>query len=114
MMLLRRLLTVPLILIFLVIFIATLVVSQVNGTVGNAGFYNAQMERADVYNFIYDEAIPVALDEVETEDLPINISDLKDDIVSVAEKILPPAWLKGHAGLVKQRLEYLSPDRPRD
>jgi len=94
MMLFRRLLTIPLVLIFLVIFILMLVVSQLNGTVGSADFYNDQLERADMYNFVYDEAIPAALDEVEMDDLPVKLSDIKDDIVSVARKVLPPEWLQ--------------------
>ncbi|MFC1963493.1 hypothetical protein ACFLVL_02605 [Chloroflexota bacterium] len=93
----RRLLTVPLIIIFVALLIATLVLTQVNGTVGNADFYNDQLQRADMYNFIYDEVIPVALDELEIDDssdLPIDISAIKDDIASAARKILPPEWIQ--------------------
>lgn len=93
----RRILAIPLIIIFAVLFIVVLMVTHVNGTVANPGFYNDQMLQADVYNFVYDEALPAALDEIETgdaSDIPIDISAIEDDIVAAAREILPPEWLQ--------------------
>jgi len=94
----RRILTIPLIISFLIVFTLTLVVTQVNKTAGSAGFYNHQMEKSDVYDFVYDEVLPATLDEVEkndtSDDIPVSLSPIKDDLASAARKILPPAWLK--------------------
>lgn len=97
MMLVRRLLAVPLIIFFVILFAVILIVTQVNGIFGNPGFYNDQLRQADIYNFVYDEALPAALDEAETDessDIPIELSNLKDDIISASRKILPPEWLQ--------------------
>jgi hypothetical protein len=91
----RRLLTIPLILFFVIVFIVVLLITQINSTLANPGFYNAQLQKADIYNFVYDEALPSALDEIETsEEQDVDIQAIKDDIVSVARKILPPEWLQ--------------------
>ena len=93
----RRILTIPLIIIFVALLIVLLPVSQLNDTVGNPEFYKDHIQQADLYNFVYDEVLPAGLDELETGDLsdiPIDISAIKDDIVSIARKILPPDWLQ--------------------
>lgn len=93
----RRILTIPLIIIFVVLLIAALLVTQVNGTVGNPEFYNDQLRRADIYNFVYDEVLPAALDEIETDassDIPIDLSAIEDEVISAAREILPPEWLQ--------------------
>ena len=93
----RRILTIPLILLFFVLFIVVLTITQVNGTFANPDFYTDQLRKADMYNFLYDEALPAALDEVETGDtfdFDIDIQAIEDDIVSAARKILPPEWLE--------------------
>jgi len=86
---------------FILLLIIVLLFTQVNDTVLNAGFYNHQMRKADIYNFVYDELLPVALDEAEEEmekddssDFTMDISAIKDDIVSAAKKIMPPEWLR--------------------
>ena len=93
----RRILTIPLIIIFVALLIVLLPVSQLNDTAGNPEFYKDHIQQADLYNFVYDEVLPAGLDELETGDLsdiPIDISAIKDDIVSIARKILPPDWLQ--------------------
>lgn len=56
------------------------------------------MEEADIYNFFYDEVLPAALDEVEEDDtsdeIPIELSPIQDELISAAKKILPPEWLE--------------------
>ena len=93
----RRLLAIPLILLFVILFIVVLTITQVNGTFANPDFYTDQLRKADMYNLLYDEALPAALDEVETgdtSDFNIDIQVIKDDIVAAARKILPPEWLE--------------------
>jgi hypothetical protein len=93
----RRLFAIPLILFFVILFSVVLLITQVNSTFGNPGFYNGQLRRADMYNFVYDKALPAALDEVEEDkpsDIPIDITNIKDEIVSSARKIAPPEWLQ--------------------
>jgi DNA-binding ferritin-like protein (Dps family) len=93
----RRISTIPLIVIFVVLLIVLLPVSQLNDTAGNPEYYKAQIREADLYNFIYDEVLPAGLDELETgalSDVPIDIYAIKDDVVSISRKILPPDWLQ--------------------
>ncbi len=63
----RRILTIPLIIIFVALLIVLLPVSQLNDTVGNPEFYKDHIQQADLYNFVYDEVLPAGLDELETE-----------------------------------------------
>lgn len=98
---LTTILTIPAIISFILLLIIVLLFTQVNDTALNAGFYNHQMRKADIYNFVYDELLPAALDEAEEEmekddssDFTMDISAIKDDIVSAAREILPPEWLR--------------------
>ena len=94
---LRRVLTIPLILVLIVILFIALLVTQVNNTAANPEFYNDLMREADVYDFVYDDVIPAALDEAETGDtlaIPVDISDIEDKLVSVARTTFPPQWLQ--------------------
>jgi hypothetical protein len=106
---LRRIWTIPLIVIFVGLLITLLLVSQLNDTIGKPEFYKDQIRQADLYNFVYDEALPAGLDELETgafSDVPIDMSAIKDDIVSVASKILPPDWLQA---LVETAIDRIIP-----
>ncbi|MBT4513167.1 MAG: hypothetical protein HOC20_13285 [Chloroflexi bacterium] len=95
---LRRLLTIPLIILFLALFIMALIVTQFDNSFGNASFYNDQMEKADIYNSIYDDVLPAALDDVDKNDTkgnnPVEFSPIREEIVSAASQILPPEWLQ--------------------
>ncbi len=110
----RRLLAIPIIIIFIVLFIAVLVVTQINGTVGNPAFYNDQLRRADMYNFIYDEAMPAALDEMEEADpmgFPIRISLIRDDVISATKEALPPEWLQAQTeAIINAMIPYIVGD----
>jgi hypothetical protein len=94
---LRRVLAIPLIIIFVLIFILVLFLTHLSGTVGSAGFYNGQMRKAHVYDWVYDNLTPAALDEAGIEmptDFPIDTPELKGDIVVVAKQAFPPEWLR--------------------
>ncbi len=94
----RRAIALPLVIAFIFLFIFLLIVSRVNATVGNADFYIDQLRRADIYNFIYDKALPVALEEAESDidtlAARINISQLKPHVIDVVQQTLPPNWLQ--------------------
>jgi hypothetical protein len=93
----RRIAAIPFIIFFFVLFLVVLVITQTNCTFGNPGFYNDQLRQADMYNFVYDEALPAALNEIEADessDFQIDIAAIKDDLVSAAREILPPEWLE--------------------
>lgn len=93
----RRLLTIPLIIYLVVLLLVVLLVTNINDTAANPKFYQDQMRQADIYNFVYDELLPAELDSIETGDqvdIPIDISGIKGDLISAAEKILPPEWLQ--------------------
>lgn len=96
-MLIRRLLAAGLGILFLILLLAMLFVSHVNGTIGDPGFYNRQMEKAEVYDFVYDAALPAALEEARFDarsDNPIDTADIEDEIVSTAREVAPPEWLQ--------------------
>src|SRR4030042_1240802 len=97
MMWVRRITSLPFIIFFFLLFVVVLVVTQTNCAFSNPGFYNDQLRQADMYNFVDDEALPAALDEIETDessDFQIDIAAIKEDLVSAAREILPPEWLE--------------------
>ena len=85
---LRRLLTIPLIILFLALFIMALIVTQFDNSFGNASFYNDQMEKADIYNSIYDDVLPAALDDVDKNDTkgnnPVEFSPIREEKIGRA------------------------------
>ncbi len=96
----RRVLAIPLIVVSVVLLTVLLPVTQLNDTAANPRFYEDRLEQADVYDFVYDEALPAALDELEADDLsdsPIALAPIRDDLVSAARKVLPPDWLRAQA-----------------
>ncbi|OGO07203.1 MAG: hypothetical protein A2Y61_04570 [Chloroflexi bacterium RBG_13_60_13] len=112
---LRRVFTIPLILLFVVIFIALLFTTHLSGSLGSSGFYEGQLRRADIYNWLYDDLMPVALDEFEETQgngLPIPLHVIKDDLIAVTKETLPPEWLrtKVESGL-DEIVPYLVGDR---
>ncbi len=95
---LRRTLAIPLILVFIIVFVPLLVVFRVNDTVGNPRFYIDQLRQANIYNFIVNEALPSAINEMNMDgDNPGNkayISQLKPHLASIAKETVPPEWLQ--------------------
>jgi len=103
----RRIFAVPLIIIFVVSFIVVLVLTQVNNSFASPGFYNDQLQRADMYNFVYDSALPAALDQVKTDvsaDFNINVDAIKASVASAARKIATPEWLQAQAELATETI----------
>jgi hypothetical protein len=94
----RRIIALPLALIFIVLSIPILLFFRVNGTLGNPDFYNEQLRRADIYNFIYDDLLPAALAEAnfagDISQAGIDISQLKPYVIDMAEQTVAPEWLE--------------------
>lgn len=95
---LRRVIAITLAVLFVILALLVLVAFRVNATIGNPDFYAEQLQKADVYDFIYDEALPAALAESEIgEDsggVNVIISPLKPHLVAIVRQALPPEWLQ--------------------
>lgn len=98
MILFRQTVAVILSLLFIAIFVVMMLIGRVNSTVGNPDFYVDQLHRADMYDFVYDDVIPVALEEMsfsgEDEEDFFDISTLKLHIVNVSKEAIPTEWLQ--------------------
>ena len=106
---LRRIIALTLALTFIILSILLLVIFRVNATLGNPDFYNDQLRQADIYNFIYNDALPVALEEagigVDTSEAGINI---KPHLIDMVEQTLPPEWLQTQVELtINQVVPYV-------
>ena len=111
----RRLIAVPLALVFILLFIVLLVVNRANATAGNPDFYVERLHEADIYNFMYDDIMPAALGELEADmddpDLPVDIALLKERLPGIMEEALPPEWLEAQvAQAFEQVMPYLMGD----
>ena len=110
----RRILTVPLGLLLLVLILVTLVVLQVSGSFLDHDYYSAQLREADIYEFALVDVLTSALDEarqLEGEDLggleenPLITSGLStEDIVASVNAAIPPDWVQS---IVEQVFEEL-------
>ena len=110
---LRRILAVLLIPFFLALFLSTLVVLRVNETALAADFYIDQLRKADIFNFLYDDVVPAALDQTsqESQDLPIELEVIEDELVSSLKEVLPPEWLQEQTELViGEAVPYMAGD----
>ena len=100
--------------IFLPVFLVTLVVLRVNDTALVADFYVEQLRKADVFNFLYDEVIPAAINEFGPDDAdPLPCLDLARDVLVVSMKeTVPPEWLQEQSeDVITQMVPYLVGDR---
>lgn len=108
---LRRIIAIPLALVFIILFIFLLVVFCVNATAGNPDFYIDQLQQADIYNFVYHDALPTALEETQiggdTSEAPIDVTQLTPHIPGMIEQTLPPEWLQTQVEqIINQVLPY--------
>ena len=102
---LRRILVIPLGLLFFVVLLAAVLIFRLNSTVLDPGFYADQFRKADLYTFLLNNLVTSAIDEVrdkEADDLPggfnknpMDTIDLSTDkIVSALNRAVPPAWVQ--------------------
>jgi hypothetical protein len=109
----RRIIAVPLALVFVVLFIVLLVVHRTNATVGNPDFYIDRLRQADIYNFTYNDVLPATLEEIEddTSDFPVDVALLKSHVPGMVEEALPPEWLQAQVEqVINQVLPYILGD----
>ncbi len=94
----RRIIALPLALLFIILSLLVLVTFRVSDTLGNSDFYNEQLRQADIYNFIYDDLVPTALAEAEvTGDISkagIDVSRLEPYLIDMVEQTVPREWLE--------------------
>ena len=102
---LRRLVTVPLGVLFFVLLLVTLVFLQINGTFLDPGYYPDELARADIYEFVLTDVLTSALDEArqiefgeegsDFDENPLITSGLTtEDIVASVNRAVPPEWVE--------------------
>ena len=101
----RRFFALFLGLLFLPLFLVTLLLLRTNDTFLNADFYVTQLRKADLFNFLYDDLLPAAVDEIDDVDvgdttLPLN--RLAERGVILLRDVFPPDWLQEEAEQVVQ------------
>ena len=86
----------PLLLVFLALFVAGLVSCRISATLLQPDFYTDTLRNLDAYNFLYDQVVPLELAEndVDLQDLGIGISLTNEQLVGYAKRVLPTAWLQ--------------------
>lgn len=94
MIILRRIAAVFLALVFVVLLISFLLVSRVNSTAGSPNFYIDQLRRADIYNFLYTDVLPGALERTEIGGSGFNLSWARPQVLVIARQTVPPEWLQ--------------------
>ena len=94
---LRRFFAVFLGILFIPLLFVTLIVLRSNDTLLSADFYVNQLRKADLFNFLYDEALPAAVDEIEPTDVAgtsVVLRPLADRGVVALRGVFPPEWLQ--------------------
>jgi len=93
----RRFVAVILAVVFIALYIPVLIIFRVNDTLGTPNFYVDQLRQADMYNFLYDRALPAALDEATLGDGSegtLDLSKYKSNVLTVLRQALPPDYLQ--------------------
>ncbi|NQW19056.1 MAG: hypothetical protein HQ478_16405 [Chloroflexi bacterium] len=101
---LRRIIAVVLMVVFFALFLATLLIGQVQNTIGNPAQLKTELIQSDIYNFVYDDlAIPLIADALENPedflnddlaDLEIRPDEDAEQIVGLLRDFLPPEELQ--------------------
>ena len=122
---LRRFFAVLLGILFIPFLFVTLIVLRSNDTLLSADFYVEQLRRADLFNFLYDEALPLAVDEIKPFDpfepsdppasyeprLLLDLRPLADRGVVALRGLFPPEWLQEQTEeIIQQWIPYITGD----
>lgn len=94
---LRRLLALPLIPFFMLLFLIMVFLSGFRFMVCEPGFYISQLRQADVYNFTYDHILANTLKELERNFTRVDHADIdkaKDVSVRLLRDTIPPQWFQ--------------------
>ena len=112
---LRRFLATLLIPMFLVILLITLFVFRVNATVLDPDFYTDFASDLNAYSFLYEEAIPFAIErakengDLTLDSVPLGIEFTPEVISALISEILPPEWLhKNLSASVNAAVPYIA------
>ena len=118
---LRRIIAVILMLVFFVLFLATLLIVRVQDTIGNPEHLKSELVQIDIYNFVYDSlAIPLLADVLENPEDFLNddLSELEirpdqdaEEIVGLLRDFLPPEelqWRVEH--VIDEFIPYITGD----
>ena len=103
---LRRALTVPAGIVFLILLLPALAVPQVNRTVAAPSYYGGKLQEAGVYDFVSGDLLLSFVDEAKGMDMgmvsrelggnPIVLSGLSnEEIVAAVNRVFPPEWVQG-------------------
>ena len=120
MMWLRRVLSVPLVLLLFAALLIALVLLQVRSKLLDPGFYTAKLLRTNVYQFTLNDALATVLDETREAEAgtdadrgPLIASGLSTpEIVASVNRALPPVWLQSNAEQVFEQFgKYMTGHR---
>ena len=109
----RRLSAVVLGALFVCLALIFALAFRVNNTLLEPEFVKGQLRDGNVYNYLHDEVLPAALDEIgeNASDTPLDLTLLKDDIIFAAREIFPPAWLQQQSEqTIDETVSYLTGD----
>ena len=107
----RRLIAVVLGILMIPLLVFTLLSLRVNATFLDEQFYKDQLVEADIYNFLYSDALTVAIDQgiEEAGGLPLGVNLTTAEIVAGIQTTLPPDWIQREVELaIDDALPYLT------
>ena len=98
----RRLLAIPLSLLFMWLLIGGLLLIHLEGSLLSPEFHKDQLEKTDVYNFILEDLPRSAIDELRENDADLGDNTLADvvfpvildDVPASLTNVIPPSWLQ--------------------
>ncbi len=95
---------------------------RVNETVFSPEFYNKQVRDSNIFNFLYDEALPLALDDYSEDgalsfgdtmsaDIQLDLRPVKPQLISTLKEMVPPEYLEENARVfIDAFVPYLAKD----
>lgn len=107
----RRLIAVVLGILMIPLLVVTLLSLRVNDTFLEEQFYKDQLVEADIYNFLYSDALTVAIDQEieEAGGLPLGVNLTTAEIVEGIQATLPPDWIQREVELaIDDAVPYLT------
>ena len=111
---LRRFFAAFLGVLFIPLLLVTLIVLRSNDTLLSADFYVDQLRKADLFNFLYDEALPLAVDDMDDIDIAgtsVDLRPLADRGAVALRDLFPPEWLQEQTEeIIQQWLPYITGD----
>ena len=119
----RRALTVPLLIVLTLVLALTLIAQRVNATLLSAEFHEEQLTAVGAFDAVHDEILPRALDEflaAQDERMPDNLDGValptdaasQNAMLAFARTALPPEVIEEQAhGAVESLVGYLRGDR---